>query len=232
MSPSLLAFVPTRERRTQCETLLESFSKTADDADILFLIDEDDADAYADLEAPQAVMSPKPSSLTEVINNAAMTAALAYDALLLIGDDHVFVTPHWDTIMLDILADMGGTGMVHPYDKLHPGIPGVIMISSDIVRELGHFAEPSLGHFYLNSTWAELGKRSALLRPAPAEVEHRHYSTHPDVERDKTYREAEDTWSNPDAAAYQQWRNGALAMQVALLRRRFNPDTKWVRDHS
>jgi hypothetical protein len=48
---NILVMVPTRGRRAQCERLLESFRETTSDADLLFIIDDDDEETYEGLDA-------------------------------------------------------------------------------------------------------------------------------------------------------------------------------------
>ena len=231
--PSLLVFTPTRGRRERCEEMLQSFQETTDNADLLFVIDEDDQDTYEGMdwgEADCAVFAPK-GTLSEIINHTATGLADDYDALMFVADDHLFRTPHWDTIMLDELAKMGGTGFLYPDDKRRVDVPEIVLISSDIVQALGFFAEPSLGHFYIDNAWAELGKKLGLIRFVPqVMIEHRHYSICADVEYDSTYRQAEDDHGSPDKAAFMQWKALSLSYQAALLRRHFNPDIKWLLD--
>lgn len=234
MTESLLVFTPTRGRRQRCEEMLESFREMTDHADLLFIVDEDDQDTYKDMNwdgAESAVFGGGKGTLSDIINHTAMGFADTYDVLMFVADDHLFCTPHWDTIMLDALREMGGTGFVYPDDKRRTDIPEIVMISSDIVRELGFFSEPAFGHFYIDNAWAELGKRLGLIRFLPQVViEHRHYSTCPDVERDQTYREAEDKHGQADLAAFNHWRATALSHQAALLRRKFSPDVGWLLD--
>ena len=76
---------------------------------------------------------------------------------------------------------------------------------------------------------AELGKRAGLLRFCPdAVAEHKHWSRDQSVERDVTYREAEEAHAQADTAAWRQWRADTLPFDLAALRRQFNPDVAWV----
>jgi len=233
MSSSLLVMVPTRGRRAQCERLLKSFEENTDEAEITFITDDDDQETYADMDwraAVHGMLSPR-ELLSGKLNRTADACADAFDALMFVADDHVFRTPHWDTIMLAMLKDMGGSGMVYPDDKRRADIPEIIMISSDIVTELGHFANPALKHYYLDNSWAELGKRAGLIRWCPeAVVEHLHYSVCPETERDAVYTETEDTLGTSDREAFYQWRADVLPVQAAILRRKFNADLRWIRE--
>ena len=229
--PTLLVMVPTRGRRERCETLLASFRDTTDNADLLFITDEDDQDTYAGMDwggAEHAVSSPK-GTLSEILNRTAMACADAYDVLMFTGDDHVFATPHWDTIMLATLGEMGGHGWVYPDDKRRHDVPEIWMCTSDVVKTLGWFSPPAMAHFYIDNGIGEIAKRAGLIRWCPeAVIEHQHYSTHPDVEHDATYRDAEAAHGQPDLAAFEEWRSLVLPNEVALLRRQYNPDVAWV----
>jgi hypothetical protein len=224
--------VPTRGRPEKCARILKSFVETTslDTTDILFITDGDD-DSYENMDwgvADHAVIDPR-ESLTGKLNRTADICAEQYNVLMFVGDDHVFVTPGWDDIMLRELDSMGGTGMLYPDDKRRVDVPEIIMISSDIVKTLGHFAEPSLKHYYLDNSWAEIGKRTGLIKFCPdVVIEHHHYSVDDTVERDKTYVEAENAWGSSDLVVYHEWRAGRMPVQVSQLRRKFNPDIQWV----
>lgn len=228
---SLLVMCPTRGRPEQCRVLLKSFedSNPGNETVLLFITDGDD-DSYHDMDwgsALHAVLTPR-DSLVGIYNQVAGVHVDDFDAIMNVGDDCVFETSGWDEMMFQVLADLGGSGFVYPDCKRRSDIPEVVMISSDVIRTIGHFAEPTTGHFYCDNVWAELGKRSGLIRGCPAVIRHNHYSITPGVVRDATYSEAEEMYGGPDAAAFMQWRATVMPHQVALLRREFNPDVRWV----
>jgi hypothetical protein len=228
----LLVMVPTRGRPEKCARILKSFSETTvlTTTDILFITDGDD-NSYKDMdwgEAQHGILSPR-EALTGKLNHTAKACTAQYDALMFAGDDHVFNTPGWDDIMLRMLADMGGTGMVYPDDKRRQDVPEIIMISSDIVEILEHFAEPSLKHYYIDNAWAELGKRSGLIQFCrEAVITHHHYSVDADTDHDETYVQAERAWGESDLRAFHNWRANIMPVEVSKLRRNFNPDVSWV----
>lgn len=228
----LLVMCPTRGRRAQCERFLESFEDTTDDADLIFILDPDD-DSYEGMDwggEMAALCSPR-NTLSGKLNITAAQYADAYRALMFAGDDHVFRTEGWDSLLIHALDRMGGTGMVYPDDRRRNDIPEIIMISSDIVKALGHFAEPTLAHYHIDNVWSEIGRKASLLRFCPdAVVEHLHYSMDPSVEHDRTYREAENEHGPRDFGAYNAWRATLMPSQVSILRRNFNKDVKWVLD--
>jgi len=234
----LLVIVPTRGRRDQCERLLESFTATATCADLLFVLDPDDLDTYADAdwgEAVTAVLDPR-AFLTGKLNQTALPMADMYRVLMWAGDDCVFRPPPqeggpaWDRAMLDLLdGEMGGTGWVYADDKRRHDVPEHWMVSSDIVRELGWFANPAVNHFYNDNSIAEIGKRTGMIRYCPqAVVEHLHYSVAKNVEHDAVYRSTEELFGAADLKAFQEWHASQMPYEVARLRRRFSRDVNWV----
>lgn len=228
---SLLVMIPTRGRRKQVERLLESFWKNTDSAEIMFILDPDDEETYEGIDwgsAMTVTLSPR-GTVVEKLNRTSSAFWDDYDALMFTGNDHVFRTEGWDAIMLRELKDMGGTGMIYPDDRRRHDIPEIIMISSDIVRAMGQFAEASLSHFYIDNVWADLGKRTGLLRFCPEVIiQHHHYSVDPETEHDELYKYAENSFGASDLQAYQQWRAVIMPHQVAVLRRAFSEDVAWV----
>lgn len=226
----LLVMVPTRGRREQCERLLETFTETATCADLLFITDADD-NSYSGMEwgeASVATLEPR-EYLSGKLNKTGVAFADVYGTLAWFGDDVAFRTPGWDKLLLAALEDLGGSGWVYPDDKRRNDVPEHWMVSSDVVKALGWFANPVLNHFYLDNSVGELGKRAGLIRWCPeAIVEHLHYSVAPGVERDETYRSTEDMFGESDLAAFQEWRSSQLANEVSVLRRNFSEDVRWV----
>ena len=227
LSDKLCVFIPTRHRRVLAEKCVESFRATSEEGTGLFLVVDDDDEDYEDVDVP-VIVAPR-GTLVTAINHAALWLAGEYSALMLAGDDQVFITPGWDRFMLKSLDVLGGSGWVFPDDKRRYDVPEHPLITSDVVEHLGWFAEPGFGHFFIDNVWAELGKRAELIRYCQdAVVEHRHYSTHADVERDLVYREAEDQFGSADFEEFQRWQAERMTGQVAGLRRRFNKDLDWV----
>ena len=226
----LLVMVPTRGRRALCERLLASFGETASPStDILFILDPDDR-SYDEMDfgdAPRAVLDPR-AYLTGKLNKTAEAVVDSYDVLMWLGDDCVFRTPGWDKLMLAALDDLGGSGWVYADDKRRSDVPEHWMVSSDVVKALGWFANPRLGHFYIDNSIAELGKRSGLIRYCPeAVIEHLHYSVS-GARKDRVYSQTEKRFGKPDLAAFQQWRDEVLPFEVSVLTREFSPDIRWV----
>ena len=228
----MLVMVPTRGRRANCERFLKSFTETASPGtDLVFITDPDDQETYAGMDwgpAVQAVLDPR-EFLTGKLNKTAAMMADVYDVLMWAGDDHVFRTLGFDALMLAALEDMGGSGWVYPDDKRRSDVPEIWACSSDVVKALGWYANPQLGHYYIDNTIAELGKRAGLIRWCPeAVVEHLHYSVTAETVRDEVYLSTEDRFGAADLQAFQEYRVNQLPHDVALLRRKFSKDIRWV----
>jgi hypothetical protein len=223
----LCVFIPTRKRRELAEKCIASFRETAlGEVDLVLVIDDDDV-SYAGIGAD--VMTVERDSLVTAINDAALKLAPRYRALMLAADDQVFVTPGWDLLMMGTLDALGGTGIVYPDDKRRYDVPEHVLMSSDVITVLGWFAEPGFRHFYIDNVWAELGKRSGLMRFCPrAVIRHEHYSVTPGAVRDETYSRAEQADGDPDFAEFTRWRAQRMSGQVSLLRRMFSPDLQWL----
>ena len=227
----LLVIVPTRGRRAQCERFLKAFTATATCADLLFVTDGDDQETYDGMDwgiADHAVLEPR-EYLTGKLNKTAVAMADLYPVLMWLGDDCVPETPSWDTLMLDTLNELGGTGWVYPDDKRRNDVPEHWMVSSDVVKALGWFANPACSHFYIDNTVAELGKRAGLIRWCPqAVIRHEHYSVAAGTVHDELYQSTEEKFGAADLAAFQEWRGSQAGNEVSVLRRAFSPDVRWV----
>ena len=231
---TLLVMVPTRWRRENAERSLKSFTENTDSADIVYITDDDDQDTYEGMDWGQAQhvvfdTEGERTGKARKINHVTSLLADKYDAFMYIGDDYLFGTPHWDTILLKKLEGMGGTGMVFGDTKRRNDIPEAVIITADIVKELGHFAEPSLAHYFTGNVWAELGGRANLIRYYPEVVfEHLHYQVNKSTERDQAYVSAEEAWGASDMQAFYAWQQNLMPHQVAQLRRKFSKDIDWL----
>lgn len=220
--PGLLIMTPIRGRKANCERLIKSFNDTVDDADMVFIMDPDDIDTYEGVDwgrtwyeilDPRAMIGPKR-------NHAARVYADRYDALMCAEDDIVFATPHWDTILMKALDEMGGTGMVYPNDDRRTDVPENVLMSSDIVKALGWFCEPSLAHYWIDNVWADIGRHAQCLRLVEEVLfENHHYSMGKGTGTDATYTESEKLNGSSDAQAYQTWRHERMDADVATVKK-------------
>lgn len=200
-----------------------------DSAELLLITDDDD-NSYVGLNHKDYPQTTRPRmTLTGKLNAVATEKAPHYKAIMFVGDDHVFLTKGWDTIMMAELEAMGGTGILYPDDKRRNDVPEIWLTSADIIQALGHFAEPTCKHYYLDNTWADIGRHAGCLKLcADVVVEHRHYSTRNGYQYDELYQQTERLGSE-DAQAYQAWRHEKMDTDVAkvqklLRKKRVSPD--------
>lgn len=226
-STDVVVIIPSRGRPAQCVRLTERVRETArGKIRIVVSVELDDVKPYAralndqgglsvsqvTMVWDQAGLDDAPSHVSAM--NRAARAALAErfidenepDPTMIVkmDDDHWPLTIGWDVQYLAALDRLGGTGVVYGNDLLQgerlPTVPG---ISANIVRELGWFAPPALGHLYCDNFWLELGRRSGRIQYLPdVHIEHRH----PDAGKgqpDQTYADGgqnRDRWRADEAA--------------------------------
>jgi hypothetical protein len=200
-NPDVAIIIPSTGRAKQCARLVERIHHTARlRPRIIVSVEPDDVKPYARALTDLAVARPAepglcgliwdqtgtagPGSHVAAINRAARCALAERfidetepDPKLIIklDDDHWPITPGWDQLYLNALDELGGTGVVYGNDLFQrdrlPTVPG---ISTDIVRELGWYAPPTLGHWFCDNFWLELGQRAGRLKYLPdVIIEHR-----------------------------------------------------------
>jgi hypothetical protein len=225
----LCVILPTRHRPEMARRCIDSFGATVKGDTELMLVVDDDDDSYNEGFGDLHKITVTRGTLVTAVNAAATFLAPTYDAIMLVADDMVFRTEGWDSELLAGLEDLGGTGFVGWDGKRRYDVLEHVLISSDIVQALGYFALPQLAHFYVDNVWTELGKRAGLLRFCPdVLIEHLHHSVCAETVHDDVYKDAETAHGDADLAAFQQYRVDQMPHDVALLRRKFSPDIRWV----
>jgi hypothetical protein len=227
---NMICVVPTRTRPEQCRRLIKSFEETTDAAQLLFVIDGDD-DSYEGFDwhgHGVAVIDPR-ASLSQKLNHTVKNVLENYEEIFWQGDDHEFITNHWDTKILEARAEWG-PGWLYPNNGRRSDVPESWSTSRGVVEVLGWYANPALAHYYLDNSIAELGKRSGLIHWMPdVKITHHHYSVDSETEYDDLYRETETRFGGSDLQVFQQWRGSTqVTGMVSLLRRKFNPDVNWI----
>ena len=217
----LLVITPTRGRPASAQRLTDAVMDTAAAAtDLVFAIDDDDP-SYAGMPATERAMQVRGPrrTCTEWTNQIASFMGDGYRALASLGDDHVPVTPGWDTMLLAAIDDMGGTGIAYGDDGLQGEfLPTAPVISSDIVAALGWMFYPPIVHVFADNVWLDLGREAGCLRYVPrVRIEHLHYTSGLSP-HDQTYADRDPFWAQ-DEAAYHAWRRDHLVADAEKIRR-------------
>lgn len=216
----LLIITPSRGRPEGVRRLLTSVHETAKLATHVHVaVDRNDPE----LESYRTVMDEasipgdtleigSPKGLTSWTNKIAKTAAKQYPYLASLGDDMVPKTKFWDYYLTRTIEDMGGTGFSYPWG-IREDVPEAVILSSDIVRELGWMALPCCQHFFIDNAWADLGRGAGCLRHCRAiAVDHVHPRAGT-AEFDKTH-ENSSLKLDADREAYFEWRRTRMSDDI------------------
>ncbi len=218
--------VPSRGRPAQMLRLAGAVAKLSrsGSTDLLVGLDHDDIlvprynaelagrDGVYLIQGPREPMAVRTNSLWA-------EHADVYEYFASLGDDHLPRTEGWDTLLIDAIGRMGGTGFAYPDDKvMGPNLPTAIVMSADIPAVLGWMANPVMRHFCIDNTWKDLGSGAGCLAYCPeVVVEHLHWSAST-AAFDLTYAEA-GVFSpdGEDYAAYIGWKNNRAATDIASI---------------
>lgn len=216
MTADLLIIVPTRRRRANVERFIEAFDATREArTDLLILADDGDG-SYDGLTLPARcdLVSQERAQLGPKINRYAVPLAQIYPAIGFLADDCVPETPGWDATLLSYL-DV--PGIAYPENGRRRDIGEHQVISSQIIRALGWYFEPSLMHYWTDTVLADLGRAAGCYRYVPeAVVTHRHYDC--GGRHDEVYAESVEANGSSDAIAYQHWRAQRMAADIETVR--------------
>ena len=216
----LLIITPTRQRPGSARRLAAAVRDTATaDTVLLLAVDDDDPGYDGGIEGAEVIRGPR-RKCARWSNLIAAERGPQYRAVASLGDDHIPVTPGWDTALLDAIDAMGGTGIAYGDDTLqHENLPTAPVISSDIVAALGWLFHPQMLHYYCDNIWKDIAAGAGCLAYLPdVIVRHLHCSAGT-APRDQVYADEEHAMG-PDEASYRAWRASpdGMAADVATVR--------------
>ena len=183
---------------------------------LLVCLDSDDAENYP--RVPGIVYEVRePLEFVPWLNEIFPVYARRFRYLGSLGDDHVPLTPGWDSRVIAVLRQLG-TGLCYGDDLLQgERLPTACFMTSDIVSILGFAAPPELLHMFSDNFWLALGRSIGRIRYLPdVVIEHRHF-INGKAQKDQTYA----------ASAAQMARDQAAFR--SYLSTRFEADTAKVR---
>jgi hypothetical protein len=224
----LLVIVPSRGRPASVRRLVEAVRETCTaQTDLIFAFDSDDpvlAEAVVEADVATGagcggwVKGPR-RSMGAWTNRVALDPPGSYRAFASLGDDHVPRTHGWDAMLLDAIGDLGGTGIAYGDDLLQQSLPTAAVVTADIVGALGWMCLPGAGHYCVDNTWLDLGEGAGCLaHRLDVIIEHLH-PLGGKAPSDATYDDAGGfSVNHPDWLAYQQWRAGQMAADVATVK--------------
>lgn len=213
---SLAVIVPTRGRPANAHRLDEALG----DVEHIFACDDDDPmlPGYQ-LHLESFITFPGHPTMIEKLNQVAVPLATEYDYLGFMGDDHMPRTEGWATEIEAVLAAKP-PGVVYCNDLFQgPNLPTAVFLHSRIVRALGWMALPTLQHLYCDNAWLDLGRALGSCTYLPhVVIEHLHPHAGKAEGDDQYDRVNSAETTAADRAAWEEWRDHQLILDVALIR--------------
>jgi glycosyl transferase/beta-hydroxylase protein BlmF len=169
---------PTRQRPNQLKRLYKSAMETADrpkEVELVAFIDEDD-NSYNEIEYPRLIKVRKPYVILAECWNDCYRVCRG-DYLQLTGDDIVFRTPSWDTMVKErIDACPAKIGFVYGNDgtSFGNGFGTHGFIHRNWAQACGYFVPPYFSAGYVDVWLNDLGKRLSQHHYIEMLTEHMH----------------------------------------------------------
>lgn len=189
MNKDVLIIVPTRGRPDASVEFHKEFLERSMISNLMFAIDEDDADNYPRIDGVLYEVNPR-MGMNGTLNYVANKYADEYKYIAFMGDDHRIRTFGWDIMMAE---EIGSLGIAYGNDLIQgSALPTAVMMSSKIIKAIGYMAPPAQKHMYLDNFWLDLGTRlNAIHYLDDVIIEHQHFSVTGE-KMDETYQETND----------------------------------------
>jgi hypothetical protein len=203
MNKDVLVIVPTRGRPDSSVEFHKEFLAKSMISDLMFAIDEDDADSYPRIDGVLYEVNPR-MGMNGTLNYVATKYADEYKYIAFMGDDHRIRTFGWDIVMTE---KIGSLGVAYGNDLIQgQALPTAVIMSSKIVKAIGYMAPPKQKHMYLDNFWLDLGTRlNAIHYLEDVIIEHLHFSVGKS-DMDSSYQETNDSAIyNADKVAYDEY---------------------------
>jgi len=199
----ILIIIPSRNRPESAEELVKNLLQTSVNSDICFGLDNDDDSEYAYF--PDIIYERNERLLMNgTLNLLANKYVNQYKFICFLGDDVRSRTFGWDNILIEPLINK--PGISYGNDLIQKEfLPTHVIISSEIIKQLGFMAPPVLKHLFMDNFWLDLGKAiNSIYYFENVILEH----MHPILEKsivDKVYL---DSWGlfDQDKASYEKYK--------------------------
>lgn len=208
----VLVIVPTRGRPDASKEFYEMFEHNSLISDLMFAIDEDDADNYPRIDGVLYEVNPR-MGMNGTLNYVANKYSDKYKYIAFMGDDHRIRTFGWDIVMAE---KIGSLGIAYGNDLIQgSSLPTAVVMSSKIIKAIGYMAPPAQKHMYLDNFWLDLGTRlNAIHYLEDVIIEHQHFSVTGE-KMDETYQETNDAAVyNADKIAYDNYLSTQINIDI------------------
>lgn len=220
--------IPSRGRPRSVLRQAEAWrdTKVIGQADLLWAIDADDPaghQRYVELAEEHDWMKfaimPEWMPMVPKLNMVAQNAALNYDVVGFMGDDHLPRTTGW-VAALAAAHILHGPGIYYGRDGFQDiNLPTWWAMSSAVIKALGRMVPADVEHMYCDNSILQLGKAARCLRFLPSVmIEHMHPVARK-AEMDEGYRQVNSPEQYArDKAAFLAWMDGERHVHGTLLR--------------
>ncbi len=212
LGKDVLVIVPTRGRPDSSVEFHKEFLQKSMISDLMFAIDEDDADSYPRIDGVLYEVNPR-MGMNGTLNYVATKYADKYKYIAFMGDDHRVRTFGWDLVMAERI---GSLGVAYGNDLIQgQALPTSVMMSSKIIKAIGYMAPPKQKHMYLDNFWLDLGTRlNAIHYLEDVIIEHLHFSVGKS-DMDSSYQETNDSAIyNADKVAYDEYLSTQMDIDI------------------
>ncbi len=212
LGKDVLVIVPTRGRPDSSVEFHKEFLAKSMISDLMFAIDEDDADSYPRIDGVLYEINPR-MGMNGTLNYVATKYADKYKYIAFMGDDHRVRTFGWDLVMAERI---GSLGVAYGNDLIQgQALPTAVLMSSNIIKAIGYMAPPKQKHMYLDNFWLDLGtKLNAIHYLEDVIIEHLHFSVGKS-DMDSSYQETNDSAIyNADKVAYDEYLSTQMDIDI------------------
>ena len=171
-------FLNTRKRVELLSNLLESIVKTThklDEIELLIYIDDDDQEsahfleAYTQIPSLKILSGERPQNISSNLNKLAATCK--GDFLFVLNDDVKFLTPDWDSIILEQTADIKNQIYLIVASPAYP-YPEFPILTKRAYEALGFFFDEELPGHYADLRLWNVFNAIGRVKHVPVSLEH------------------------------------------------------------
>ena len=200
-----LVIIPARGRPDKAKTAFDALKEQSKISDFMIGLDDDDAHNYPEIDGVIREVNPR-LKMNGTLNLLATKYAEKYQTITFMGDDHLVRTYGWDEKLYEPIKTRG-FGIAYANDLFQgENLPTMVMMSTNIIKELGFMAPPKLIHLFMDNFWKVFGQVLGCLDyKADVIVEHMHFMAGKSAS-DAQYLEVNSSdVSNHDALAFKEY---------------------------
>ena len=151
-----LVIIPSRGRPDSIDRAVKFLKETSIISDICVAIDDDQADLYPRIDDVIYEVNPR-LRMNGTLNLVANKYVDKYETIFFMGDDHLPQTLQWDHFLSGAIASKG-YGLAYGNDLFQKkNLATAVMMSTNIIKNLGFMAPPKLVHLFMDNFWMLLG---------------------------------------------------------------------------